>query len=278
MREVGSKAVQRDGDNEMMCSNRASGSGSFTRFSGWPVTVGSVAFIVGAVVLAGLRYHAHLLWKYQERRLGLQSVSTIPDYPMPITVVPEGWVRSRVGCIEFSLPRELAASETARANGGSIFSCQEGSRVVAVSAPTDDYEVSALLKAATHLCPRSQRYTMPSLRLACYRASSGDFCWSMTPEEVRWHAFRITTSKLIRPISDGSTESLSVLRDDLDGIVHFFPGGAMFEWYCKVHMRGGYMLFTDCCETGNRDWIRAVSQSIRIAIVQEADACHSLNK
>lgn len=270
--------MQRDSENEMMCSNRAAGSGSFTRFSGWPVTVGSVAVIVGAVVLAGLRYHAHLLWKYQERRLGLQSVGTIPDYPMPIMSIPEGWARSRVGCVEFSLPHELAASETAFANGSSLFSCHDGSRVVVVSAPTDEDEVSGLLKAATHLCPSSERYTMPSLRLACYKASSRDFCWSMTPEAVRWHAFRVTTSKLIRPSSDGHTESLSLFGGNLDGVAHFFGEGAGFEWHCRVHMRTGYILFTDCREASDQDWIRVVCQSVEIVIEEEADADHSPTK
>lgn len=265
--------MERDMGNEVTCSNRALPSQSFIRFRGRLLTIGSVAFIVGVLVLTGLRYHTHLFWKYEEKRLGLQSIRAIPDDPMPKTLIPDDWVRCRVGCVEFSLPYELAASETASANGSSLFLCQHGSRVVAVSACIDEYEVAGLLKAATHLCPGSQCYTMPSLRLACYQASSDDFSWAMTPEEVRWHAFCITTSQLIRPTSDGHTESL--LRDDLEGIAHFFCEGAAFEWQSKVHMRGGYMLFTDRRETSDRDWIRAVCQSVKAVIEPEADSSHS---
>lgn len=228
-----------------------------------PFTVAVVALLVvfGIVLLAGLHYRSHLLWRYEASRLGLHDVQAISDRPMPESPIPNGWVRCRVGCIEFNLPPELAGNKVAQKNGASFVTFQDGSRAVVVALPTDASEFSDLLKTASKLCP-PQQFTMPRLRLACYQASWDDFRWSMTPNEVRWHAFCITTSKLIRPMSEGHTESL--FRQDLDGIIHFGGERIVFDWQSNDRACGGYMQFIDHGEKIDPTWIRAVCQSLKL--------------
>jgi hypothetical protein len=224
-----------------------------------------VALVVGfgVVTLAVLHYRAHLLWRYEANRLGLQDVQAISDCPMPESPTPSGWIPCRVGCIAFSLPPELASNPVAPKNGASFLTFQHGSRAVVVAMPTAANEFSDLLKAASELCPESQGFTMPRLRRACYQASSDDFRWSMTPDEVRWHAFCITTRKLIRPKSVGHTESL--LRRDLDGIIQFGGERAVFDWQSNDRNCGGYMHFIDHNEKIDPTWIRAVCQSLKVS-------------
>ena len=231
-----------------------------------------VALVVGCglAALTALHFRAHLLWRHQASGLGLHDVQAIPDQPMPESPTPKGWVRCRVGCIEFSLPPELARNTVAPKKGASLFTFEHGPRAVVVALPTDASEFSDLLKSASELCPRSQPLTMPRLRLACYQASSDDFRWSMTPIEVRWHAFCIVMSKLIRPMSDGYTESL--LRKDLEGIVHFGGERAAFDWQCTDRMCGGYMHFMDHGEKTDATWIRAVVQSLKVLNEAETEA------
>jgi hypothetical protein len=219
----------------------------------------ALVVVVGIVVLAGLHYRSHLLWQYKASRLGLQDVQSVSDRPMPESPTLNGWVRCRVGCIELSLPPDLAGN---RENRASLVIFQHGSRSVVVAVPTDASDFSELLETASELCPQPQRFTMPRLRRACYQASSDDFRWSMTQDEVRWHAFCITTSKLIRPQSYGHTESL--FREDLDGIIHFVGDRAVLDWQSNECSLAGYIHLIDRGDNADPTWIRAVCQSLKV--------------
>lgn len=259
------------GQNEMMCSSTALPEHRRHRRRFRLFTLAVVALVVLAVVaLLALRYRSHLFWRYEANRLGLHDVQTIPDRPMRDSPTPEGWLRCRVGCIEFSLPPELASSRVAQNNAASPVTFQHGSCAVVVALPADASAFSDLLNAASELCPQPQRFTMPKLRRACYQASSDGFRWSMTPDEVRWHAFCITTSRLIRFKSDGHTESF--FHQDFDGIVHFFGERAVFDWQGNNCTWGGYIHFIDHGDKADPTWIRAVCQSLEVRTRQKNHA------
>ncbi len=230
-----------------------------------PHTTFVVAFavVLGIAVLTASRYRAHLVWCFTASRLGLHDVQAIPNRPMPECPTPNGWVRCHVGCIAINLPPELASNRLPQKNGESFSVFQCGTRAVVIAPPTDANEFSGFLTAATELRPGSQQLTVPRLRLACYQASSGDFRWSMTADEVRWHAFCITTGQLIRPMSAGHTESF--FRKDCDGIIHFGRQRAIFEWQSKERMRTGYVHFIDRSEQADPSWIRAACQSVTVS-------------
>ena len=251
------------GDDEMTCINTAlpEQRRHWGRFRPVMAVIVVLVVVLGTVVLTGLHYRSHLLWKYEASRLGLRDIQAIPDRPMPDSQTPNDWLRCHVSCIEFSLPPELASNRGTRKNEAPFVTFQHDSRAVIVALPTDASEFSDLLKTASELCPQSQRFTMPKLRRACYQATSDDFRWSMTPDEVRWHAFCITTSKLIRTKSDGHTESF--VRQDLDGIVHIGGERFVLHWQGNDHRWGGYMHFIDHGDEIDLTWIRAVCQSLK---------------
>jgi hypothetical protein len=234
------------------------------RHWGWfkLAAVAAVVFL-GIVLLLGLYYRFHLHWQYEAGRLGLHEVQAIPDHPMPDSPTPNSWLQCHVGCIEFSLPAELASNRTGQNGDESLVTFQHGSRVVVVAVPAGSSESLELLKTASELCPWTQQFTMPELRRTCYQVSSNDFRWSMAPSEVRWHAFCVTTSKLIRPQSGGYTESF--FREDLDGIVHFHNERAQLDWQTKDRKWGGYMHFSDRNENSDPTWIRAACQSLKVS-------------
>jgi hypothetical protein len=248
------------------------------RRRGWfrPFNVAVVAIVVGSgiAVQTGWHYRSHLLWRYEASRLDVHDFEAIPDSPMPDSPAPDGWVRCRVGCIEFGLPRELAGNKVAQKNGASFVVFQHGPRTVIVTLPSDGSEYADLLSAASKLCPQSQRFTMPRLRRECYQANPDDFRWSMTPDEVRWHAFCIITGKLIRPKSGGHTESF--FRQDLDGIAHFGDPRDLLDWQSCDHSHAGYMYFIDRGEKSDKTWIRAVCQSL--TLVSEVDGKGARNR
>lgn len=245
------------------------------RFGGRAMVV--TVLVAGCTIAAAIAFHyrVHLFWRYAESRLDLHDIEAVPNSPMPETAVPNGWVRCRVGCMEFSLPPELARNMTSPGHDKSIVLFMHGSRKVIVASHTTN-EFSDLLREASELCPTSQQFTLPSFRLACYQASSDDFSWSMTLEEVRWHAFCITMSGLTRLQSGGHTETL--FRRDLDGIAHFDGDRASFDWQCKDGMCAGYTHLIDFGEKPDPTWIRAVCQSLRLASGPEMERSQPLRR
>lgn len=213
---------------------------------------------------AGFVFHfrVHLLWQFEASRFGWHDIPSVPNRAMPLTPVPEGWVRCRARSLEFSLPAEMA-SNMDRPNNGSLYTFYQGWQAVGVEAPMDVEGHSQFCDAASLLCPTSESFTIPRLRLVCSQASSDDFRWSMTPDQVRWHVFCITTRTLIGIPSEGHTETF--FRNDMEGIVHFTQGGAVFVWQSTSGRQWGYMDFRDRRENPDQDWIRAVCQSVRLS-------------
>lgn len=233
----------------------------------WQLAAVAVVIAYG-IAVTGWHYRTHLFWWWQENRAGFPAIQAIPDHPMPTTPIPGDWIRCRVGSLELSLPPELAANRIVPNKGGAPVVFHDESRVMIVSAPEDMRDLSQLLNTATDLSPPSQPFTLPRLRLALYQVSSDDFCWSMTPEELKWHVFRITTSRLIRPDSVDYTESFS--HTGLDGIAHFHGHRVAFDWQSSNGL-GGYIHFRDVGGKVEPDWIRAVCQSLNMSSEAETE-------
>lgn len=227
---------------------------------------GILAIGVGLLILFGAfagKYHEHLRWKYQTRRLGLQNVPSIPNSPMQEAAVPDEWTSWHVGALEFSLPPDLVKTTDVPPTKDTLIVFESDTQIIAVSAPTQRLEFAVLLNAASTLHPNRSKLTIPRLRLACYGHASGDFRWSMNSDEVRWHAYCITTSKLIRSGAEGHTESF--FRDDIEGVVHYVGGRALLDWQCPGCDFGGYMHIIDPSGDGGTTLIRRVCNSISVS-------------
>lgn len=136
----------------------------------------AIAIAVLTVLLfAAWRYRAHIAWRLEERRLELGNVRMIPVAPMPACDTPEGWTRCRVGCVEFSLPADLATHRTTEGRDKSAVVFQDGSLMVIVAVPSTTNDSARLLDAASQLSLESPCRTLPQLRVACCQASSDDF-------------------------------------------------------------------------------------------------------
>lgn len=86
----------------------------------------------------------------------------------------------------------------------------------------------------------------------------------MTTEEVRWHAFCIATSQLVRLSSKGHIGS--VFRDDWDGVVHFIDSQhAIFSWQTKERNCETFLHFVDRSDGLVPAWVRSVCHSVAVA-------------
>ena len=228
-----------------------------------PASIVAFGLVLLFVALTSLHYRFHLLWLSEARRLQLQNVQAVPDVPMPDSPMPENWVPCRVGEIELSLPPELAAKRIEkRGMGGPYVTFLDETRGVVIESPTNASDVADLLTIATKLSPQPERFTVPRLRLACYRASSDDFRWSMTPAEARWHAYCMATGRLLRLSSVTQTESL--LGQHLDRVLLFSDDRADLEWQTNDGA-WGTLHFIDRGKKLDPTWMRAVCQSLRVS-------------
>jgi len=161
-----------------------------------------------------------------------------------------------------------------------------GSKCMIVELPEDLRDQQNFLQTAAKLPPEGQGMSRPRLRLACCQASSGNFRWSMSPEEVRWHIWCIAMAGILRCYPDGRAETLC--RDDLEGIV-LLSGNeryATFDWEVKGKNVGAYIHFKDDSGALDATWVHCVCESVRCSgesypaemSKQELPACQILSR
>lgn len=119
---------------------------------------------------------------------------------MPDIPEPKDGVRRHFGSLEFHLPPKMAGNVETRAPFR-VF--HDGSKCVIVELPTGISETDEFLKTGLKLPPQGQGVSRPRLRLAWCQVSSTDFRWSMSQDEVRWHAWCIAMNALCRLEPDG---------------------------------------------------------------------------
>jgi len=226
------------------------------------VIVAALIAIAGVLTAIALLYRDHLIWRYNENRMHLGSVPAISSGPMPDSPVPRDWVACRVGSVEVRLPPELAEDLTSAKEGSPIAKGESGHRAVIIEPAADVAEFSGFLDMAGQVSPNSRQLTLPQLRLACYQVKSSDFRWSMSRAQVRWHAFCITSSGLLRIRSGGHVETL--FRDEIHGILHCDGGGAWYDWQCTEGTYRGGMYFSEKGKDLDPGWIRAICRSLTL--------------
>jgi len=219
-----------------------------------------VAMAVVALLLGLLMYfRLHLAWRIMAARAGLDDVRPLPVSAMPETPVPENWVHCRFGSLDFDLPAEMAECPVFPKNGATILFFHCGSRSIWVALPEDRTD----LLQALPVPPQGRGLSLPRLRLACCQVSSDDFRWTMSRQELAWHAWLIAASGLLRVRSDGRAETL--FRQDLEGIVFFGRSLVSFDWQAKGSNVGGFMNFVDRSGECDPAWVRFVCQSVRFS-------------
>jgi hypothetical protein len=221
-----------------------------------------VAFTLIALVLGlVIHYRAHLAWCFAVSRLGLADVPPLPVTPMPEAKVPEDWVACRFGSIQFSLPPGFVRSVQGSPKGGMI-GLRDDSHTMMISLPANQTATLDSLETDMEMPPEGQGLSMVMLRLACFQAGSDEFRWSMSPDQVRWFAWRMWIGRFMRLGSEQRAETL--FRDDLEGVAYYRTGHAEFDWQAKESPTGGTIHFIDRSK-GEVDpaWVRAVCRSVK---------------
>lgn len=217
-----------------------------------------------------VRYEAYIRWKIVSARSGWSGVRAIPTHRMPDTSMEEKWPRCRFGSLEFILPPEFVNSGEVKTNGSVIilaFCTDLRSMIVTVPTKAQDRRrIFAELQKDYALPCERQRLSLTKLRLASYRASSDDFRWSMTQQELRWHMWCICMRSAFTLGSGQSAEY--VLRDDMEGILNLSHGARIvnFDWQTADDSFGGSFVFSQKNGQIDPTWVRCVCQSVRFTV------------
>lgn len=224
--------------------------------------LGATAILVALLVLA-FHFRSHLVFRLLTSRGSLRDVKAVPTSRMPDTPEPKGWVPCHFGSLSFDLPPEMGANVETPANGAPCRVFRSGSKSVVVHLPEDTRGDDRFLQTKLKLPPEGQGMSRPRLRLACCQVSSADFRWSMSQNELRWHAWRLAMSGLYRVNCGGGAETL--FRDDLDGIVSFSGDRhcAIYDFQANRTALGAFIYFKDNSSDPDVTWVRCVCRSVR---------------
>lgn len=224
-----------------------------------------VAILIFASVVTAfvVMYQSHLLYYFGTNTTTREYQVNVA--PMPVGKYDEDFSVCRVGQLEFQLPHELANSMVrgpAELKKHKIYAA--GIRRVHVIAPSPAFSlIDGFSVTDKNIAERLNQMTVPVLRIAAYQADASDFSWSMSSADLKWHSFLMENSKFLRlSVTGGDVESFST--SDLELIVHYGDARAALNWETTDHRLWGHMDFLQPGEMIDRNWVRAVSQSLKI--------------
>lgn len=220
-------------------------------------------FVLLCVCLTSIIWYSdHIQFIYRARQLGFANLVAVPIRPAALSPIPDNWRRWDLNELALSLPPQFVIDpeQSNDAIGRFVFKAESCS--VVVNPTTDSNEYSSYLSTAMKLRPDNNDLvdTIPNLRLACYQVKRDDFRWSMTPKEVRWLSFCLTSRIIMRSRSSGYIETFCL---DFDATLDFGGNGrAVFEW--QQQDRLGQISFADRNESLGTAWIGTVCRSVTL--------------
>lgn len=218
--------------------------------------------------IAGYCYRSHIIWIVFANRHEVNDIEKIPNYPMPIADVPEGWQEHSLGNLKYFLPEKTVCT----ISGETINSYHYEGISFYVTTEQSSSDIDDALNMATKLYVGSDVVptppsTMPLLILCSFSASTNDFSWSMSQKEVNWLMYVLSLRSMIVPRIPEFVEY--VAGESWDGILIFTDKFAIFQWYCFSDSNGGYgnLCFSIDADENEKgldvEFIRIISQNIK---------------
>ncbi|MCR9116268.1 MAG: hypothetical protein NXI22_04865 [bacterium] len=208
--------------------------------------------LLGAVVL--LLYWTHLSWYfYDEPTLVPNSVHAIPETELIDVAIPNEWRLHSFNHISLRLPNEDEEVE----GGPASVVFLEGDRSLLVE---DSIDSKVIFSEVPNRTNTKSSVGLVQLRRDILSASSKDFQWSLSQDEVRWHIYcmRKRTGLLLRSVveseylNDGELEKLLLIQGDR----------AVLIWETSDRKHNGMITFVDLSGNEDRNWMRAASKSL----------------
>lgn len=220
--------------------------------------------VVSVVLCVAIRFGPHLAWVTSWQYRATADVRGIPSREMVEVVVPEDWVEVQWGELRFSLPPDVAATRSNVTNSDYV-EFRDGSSHIAVSLPGDYRLTDSYWRYMFENLPDRGEEVFSNARLQAeiYAANADDFSWWMSPNELKWHRWRMDMALLL--ISRG-VESVEIIdSESVEGVLAWDPDrSAVFEWYSRDGSASGSIIFDlrNARDSGYLDRIRAVCGSV----------------
>jgi hypothetical protein len=218
---------------------------------------GGLLLVVVAVLAA--MYWPHLMWKVAFAASS-SEIKPLPTKKMTVPPPKEPFSICKLGPVEFSVPTALAGDVSFRRGiGGLVVILGDTNRRVTISMPEAE---SFVLHSTIVDRPEKSQLTFSRLHKEILEASSSDFSFGMSRDELAWHGWLMAQ----RAMFPGEIEGLEYLfRDHIDGHFMVLGEAIAYQWTTTDFKWEGTMYFSDA-ESGATvaDWMRVTCASFAI--------------
>jgi hypothetical protein len=182
---------------------------------------------------------------------------------MPEGIAAEASIPVKVGSVELRIPKAFQRDARPRADGIAGLHCKCNSREVFVSLPRSGRETLRAFHRELADLPKRYHKSVPRLHTAIYEASSGEFRWSMSWDELAWHSWLMKRSVLVRSPNVRRLETL--FGAEIEGNLKEMTRSAVFEWYSTDGVAFGSVVFDQDNGEIDLEWVRPVCRSLRFS-------------
>jgi hypothetical protein len=219
-----------------------------------------LVFLIALVLLAGwivfgIGYIPHLLWRFGSNYRSMLNDSPVRIVSLIAKPTDDGFVRCHLGSVSILVPREMVSNREFRGKGRAVV-FKHGDREIMLKLPSDDSTRIQQLQAEL---PRLGRGLSGfEIEVAMLRASSSDFRWDMTWDELEWHKWLVTYGGIPRAIAANGVELFS--NGNIDGLLR---NRAWFNWWAERGRVSGLMVCDNRKSQLDLDWVRPICASLQ---------------
>lgn len=211
------------------------------------------------VALAVFYFGPHLRWRLSAQWALTRDVQPVPVRPLADTPAPEPVARCHLGPVAVSIPAGMVIKPEFKGGRWCGAILRDQAREVLISFPADN-RVS-LEANRSELANLGGMTSLPRVQAEIYAASSSDFRWAMSREELARHRWRLGRAWLVRSPSVKAVETL--FDGDVEGLLLIQERGAFFEWMSAGGVVAGMMSFEQRLGDFDLGWVRSVCVSLR---------------
>ena len=214
--------------------------------------------LLALVVLAGAWWWQHVYWAFQIARHGVR-IPAVKVSPMQPPGKAGEWTKCRLGPMSFKLPVGIV-DESERTTDKAVVVLTAGDLEIRIDVPSRTPPNTLTAVSATVNQPPMQ------LLADSYRASTDQFRWTMSHDELRRHRLLVNMASLFPHAGahgPGAAEVETRFDKDIEGLLIIYDGKhANFEWRTTSDAGAGFIMFASKDEPLDLDFVRDVCQSV----------------
>lgn len=218
------------------------------------LAVGPAIVLVAFVIY----YSPHLLWRLSSEYSLTQHIQAVPVRSLEADAPTTPFRRCQLGPIGVSVPPEMVDNTQSISPNKRGALLGDSNRKIYISLPSDNSITENYYRQESEV--NGGRTSVPQIQAEWYTASSEDFRWSMSSDELRRHKWLMNRCFFGRVSNVKTVETL--FGGEVEGLLLVVGKYAHFEWYWTKQPVSGMLVFESKNEKLDLDWVRQVCASL----------------